>query len=96
MSIMISSIAHQTFQNDELQTVTSLDDLLLNAFAEVNNEKSAIKTHELERIQDPRNALSPEDLYLFQTRATEYNLSISLYSALARKAVAAIDTVIRA
>lgn len=94
--MLISPITNQSLLNQEQGAVTSLDELLLQAVADASEEKSAIKTHELERIQDYRNALSPEDLYVFQTRASEYNLTVSLYSALARKAVTAIDTVIRA
>lgn len=93
--MMISSIAHQSLLIPEQTQASSLDSLLLQAVAEANTEKSAQKTQELERMQDYRNALSPEDLYVFQTRASEYNLSISLYSALARKAVTAVDTVLR-
>ncbi|MDZ7279362.1 type III secretion system inner rod subunit SctI [Pantoea eucrina] len=71
------------------------DSLLENVAGNIETLYSQ-KLVELERVQDYRNALTPEDLYAYQTRASEYNLTVSLYSALTRKAVSAIDTVVRA
>ncbi|MCE0489051.1 type III secretion system inner rod subunit SctI [Pantoea sp. Mb-10] len=72
------------------------DDSLLEGIAGNIEAQYRQKISELERIKDYQNALTPEDLYAYQTRASEYNLTVSLYSALTRKAVSAIDTVVRA
>lgn len=72
-----------------------LDEMLTQNFINVNIEKYMQKTGELNRVNDPINSSSPESLYLFQTRASAYNLEISLASALVKKGVTAIDTLVR-
>jgi|GEM_PF-6880311 len=75
---------------------TQYEESLFGGLAENIEAQYRQKLAELERIQDYQNAITPEDLYAYQTRASEYNLTVSLYSTLARKAVSAIDTVVRA
>lgn len=96
MSILVSNISQAMLPEQEALSALSLESLMTKAVAEASEDKYAAKVSELERVQDYRNTSSPEDLYAFQTRASEYNLTVSLYSALTRKAVTAIDTVIRA
>lgn len=96
MSITISDISAVAMPEQEPEFGLSLEGMLKKAFAEASEEQYSVKLGELERVKDYRNTIAPEDLYVYQTRASEYNLTVSLYSALTRKAVTAIDTVIRA
>lgn len=96
MSILISSVS-EGLKIDAAQDVgLPLDERLLQAWTETGVEQYANKISELDRIKDYRNAIAPEDLYAFQTRASEYSLLIGYLSASVRKGVSAIDTVIRA
>lgn len=95
MSLEISAISGTSRAIVENETDAMLEEVMSRAF-EAANDTQILKNVELTRIQDYRNAISPEDLYLYQSRASEYNLTVSLYSALSRKAVNAIDTLIRA
>lgn len=96
MSIIVSNISNLAMQEQEPDFGLSLEAMLKKAFSEASEEQYSVKVGELERMKDYRNAITPEDLYVYQNRASEYNLTVSLYSALTRKAVTAIDTVIRA
>ena len=96
MSILISNVSNLAMPEQDPEFALSLEGMLKKAFSETSQAQYTMKLSELERIKDYRNAITPEDLYAYQNRASEYNLTVSLYSALTRKAVTAIDTVIRA
>ncbi|MDR7343704.1 hypothetical protein J2X14_002124 [Pantoea alhagi] len=96
MSITISDISKLAMPEQEPEFGLSLEGMLKKALSEASEEQYSVKLGELERVKDYRNTITPEDLYVYQSRASEYNLTVSLYSALTRKAVTAIDTVIRA
>lgn len=74
----------------------SLESLLRQAFTEDVAGYYQDKMEVLQKAKDPVFSTDPENIYQFQLKSSEYNIQLSLYSTLARKAVTAVDTLIRA
>ncbi|QJU42308.1 type III secretion system inner rod subunit SctI [Serratia marcescens] len=98
----INSISYINVVSDELLSpsagngVLSLDDLLLKSLSEnaVGSHKDKIDV--MNRLQDIRTTTDPAKLFELQQRTSDYNLKMSLFATLARKAVGAVETVVRA
>ncbi|AKG72626.1 hypothetical protein WN53_18325 [Serratia fonticola] len=76
--------------------VIPLDNLLLNSIAE-----NAVGSHQdrseiMSKLQEIKTTTDPAKLFELQQRTSDYNLKMSLFSTLARKAVGAVETVVRA
>lgn len=75
--------------------VVSLDDRLIQSFSKsavnLGMEKDAI----LARLQQPNAVTDPADLFSLQLRSSNYNLEVSLISTLTRKAVGAVEGLLR-
>lgn len=89
-------IINITSDNDYNLTTGSLEEMLRNAFthhvaADYNDKMEVLKS-----ANDPASATDIDNIYQYQLRTSEYNIRLSLYSTLTRKAVTAIDTLIRA
>ncbi|MFZ4214031.1 type III secretion system inner rod subunit SctI [Pantoea endophytica] len=96
MQIQMPDFATGMSESQPEVSALNLEDRLVSALSQASETQYVAKANELYRVQDPANTGSPEDLFLFQTRVSEYNITMSLYAALTRKAVTAIDTVLRA
>jgi len=77
-------------------TTGSLEEMLRQAFthhvaADYNDKMEVLKS-----ANDPASATDIDNIYQYQLRTSDYNIRLSLYSTLTRKAVTAIDTLIRA
>lgn len=74
----------------------TLEDIFLRAYAGQVVSTEQDKKSVLEAFNRDENVTSPEMLFSLQNRTAEYNLNVQLYSALVRKAVNAVDTLVRA
>ncbi|MBP2168812.1 hypothetical protein J2125_002004 [Erwinia toletana] len=81
--------------NDDINN-HSLEELLRQAYTQHVGTEYKEKMAVLESASDPANATDIETIYQYQLKTSEYNLTLSLYSTLTRKAVTAVDTLIRA
>jgi len=74
----------------------SLEGLLRQAFthhvAAEYQEKMAV----LASANDPVKATDIDEIYQYQLKTSEYSIKLSFYSTLTRKAITAVDTLIRA
>lgn len=76
--------------------VISLDDRLIQAFSQSAVGFGMEKDSILERLEQPNAVTSPDELFSLQQRSSNYNLEVSLISTLTRKAVAAVEGLLRA
>lgn len=74
---------------------SSLDDVMKNAFSKLMAESYLEKSDVLESIANPVNSTDPEKLFEYQKRVQQYNIDLSMISALTRKAVNTVDTLLR-
>lgn len=77
-------------------SVMSMDDLLLRTFAEnaVNSQQD--KTEIMKKLNDIQTTTNPDKLSEVQDRVLNYSLHMSILATLTRKAVGAVETVVRA
>ncbi|WP_063805174.1 type III secretion system inner rod subunit SctI [Burkholderia ubonensis] len=75
--------------------IMSLDDRLVQAFSQsavsAGMEKDAI----MQRLEQPNAVTDPAELFQLQLRTSNYNLEVSTISTLTRKAVSAVEGLIR-
>lgn len=74
----------------------SLDSLMLRAMAEATAESGMEKDAVMQAIQQPAITSNPEELFKIQQATSDYNIKVSLISALTRKATTAVETLLRA
>lgn len=87
--------ATEIYQRNDEQ-VADLDDMLMKSIAQGAVATHADKQSVMQKMSQPGAVSSPEDLLDIQQRTSDYNLQVSLISTLARKAVGAVETVLRA
>lgn len=87
-------ISLENAENDV--TTSSLESMLREAFTQDVASYYQDKMAVLDRANDPVFSTDPENIYQLQLKTSDYNIQLSLYSTLARKAVTAVDTLIRA
>lgn len=90
-----TQLAVSSFRAEQADALP-LEDILRQAVAHNAVEISQQKSLVLKMANDPTYTSNPEMLSRIQEGASQYNLTVSLYSAMTRKAVNAIDTLIRA
>lgn len=75
--------------------IVSLDARLIDSFSRsavsLGTEKEAI----LSRLENPAAITDPAELFSLQLRSSNYNLEVSLISTLTRKAVGAVEGLLR-
>jgi type III secretion apparatus needle protein len=74
----------------------ALEDLLKSALADANGKASFDKGAIESAFVNPVNFSKPEQLIALQTNISDYNIYISLASTLTRKAVSAVETLVKA
>lgn len=75
--------------------VVSLDDRLIQAFSRSAVDLGMEKDSILDRLENPAAITNPAELYSLQLRSSNYNLEVSLISTLTRKAVGAVEGLLR-
>lgn len=73
----------------------ALDDILKSTLAEANSKANTDKASIGAAFDAPEFA-DPEKLVALQTKLSDYNIFISLTSTLTRKAVSAVETLVKA
>lgn len=90
----INTMNLSDFSTDS-QSNGSLEDRFMAAFSNSSEAFFQDKMMVMNGINDPINTSDPEKLMMFQNQSSEYNISLSFYSALTRKYVNAVDTLLR-
>jgi len=83
----------ECFIDGELE---SLDERLMQALAQSTVSSGVEKETTMAAIQQPGITTDPEKLFKIQQDTSDYNIKVSLISTLTRKAVGAVETVLRA
>lgn len=89
------SLVSFSSETEALSSNTSIDEVMKNAFSKLMAESYLEKSDVLESIANPVNSTVPEKLFEYQKRVQQYNIDISMISALTRKAVNTVDTLLR-
>ncbi|MDN7674938.1 type III secretion system inner rod subunit SctI [Burkholderia oklahomensis] len=74
----------------------TLDAILKQTLVDANDKSNVAKASIESRLADPVDFAHPEKLIALQTELSDYNIYISLASTLARKAVSAVETLVKA
>ncbi len=74
----------------------SLEHKLIAAYAENSSKYDLQKQHVMNLVSNTNSTSSPEALFAIQQKTADYNIEISLISALTRKATSAVETLLRA
>ena len=74
----------------------ALEDILKSTLADANNKANFDKTAINGQFVNPVDFSKPEKLIALQTRISDYNIYVSLASTLTRKAVSAVETLVKA
>ena len=74
----------------------ALEDILKSTLADANNQANVGKTAIEGPLITPVNFTEPEQLIALQNNISDYNIYISLASTLTRKAVSAVETLVKA
>ncbi len=74
----------------------TLDAILKQTLADANEKSNAAKTSIESRLADPVDFAQSEKLIALQTELSDYSIYVSLASTLARKAVSAVETLVKA
>lgn len=91
---VINEISALDMNSDTFLESASVEEQLKSVFSHHLGADYADKVSVINGINN--SDLNIENLYQYQLKASEYNIKLSLYAALARKAVTAVDTLIRA
>jgi type III secretion system protein len=75
--------------------VISLDDRLLQAYAQRTVATEIDKNEVMQRLSQPEALSDPAALFDLQVRTSNYNLEVSMISTLTRKAVSAVESLLR-
>lgn len=73
----------------------SLDDIMINAFSRAALVTEAERASVLSSLQQAQITNDPAELFKLQQRTANYNLQVSTISALTRKGVSTIETLLR-
>lgn len=87
-----SSVRNITPQETD---VVSLDNRLIQAFSRSAVDLGMEKDSILNQLEKPSAVTNPAELYSLQLRSSNYNLEVSLISTLTRKAVGAVEGLLR-
>lgn len=90
----IFEISDDVLNNSD--AVVPLDDFLLQAIAKNTVSSQQDKADVMTKLQEIQTTSDPAKLFDLQQRTSDYNLKMSLFATLARKAVGAVETVVRA
>ncbi|WP_323117690.1 type III secretion system inner rod subunit SctI [Burkholderia alba] len=74
----------------------TLDTILKHVVASANDQSNVAKSSIESRLADPVDFAHPEKLVALQTELSDYGIAMSLASTLARKAVSAVETLVKA
>ncbi|KQN51800.1 hypothetical protein ASE93_01160 [Serratia sp. Leaf50] len=77
-------------------TQLTLDQQLVSAYANNADNYHERKQHVLGQLNGAHSTSSPEQLFAIQQQTADYNIEVSLISALTRKATSAVETLLRA
>ncbi|MEN3029796.1 type III secretion system inner rod subunit SctI [Chromobacterium amazonense] len=75
--------------------IVSLDDRLIQAFSRSAVSTGIEKDAILQRLEQPEAVTDPAQLFELQLRTSNYNLEVSMISTLTRKAVGAVESLLR-
>lgn len=75
---------------------TSLEQRLIATYVENSGKYESQKHQVMSLVSDISAATTPETLFAIQQQTADYNIEVSLISALTRKATGAIETLLRA
>ncbi|POB00628.1 type III secretion system protein PrgJ [Chromobacterium sinusclupearum] len=75
--------------------IVSLDDRLIQAFSRSAVSSGIEKDSILQRLEQPEAVTNPAELFELQLRTSNYNLEVSMISTLTRKAVGAVESLLR-
>ncbi|WP_440029676.1 type III secretion system inner rod subunit SctI [Chromobacterium amazonense] len=75
--------------------IVSLDDRLIHAFAQSAVSTGMEKDSIMQRLDQPNAMTDPAELFELQQRTSNYNLEVSTISTLTRKAVGAVESLMR-
>lgn len=92
--LSITSSSYLDITGNESQIV-SLDDRLIEAFSNNAVRIGQEQTSILSQLDRPAELSDPAVLFELQQRTANYNLEVSMISTLTRKAVGAVETLLR-
>ncbi|WAT10898.1 type III secretion system inner rod subunit SctI [Rouxiella badensis] len=75
---------------------TTLDQKLISTLANSIEKYVMQKQQVLRKINNADSVTSPQALFEIQQKTADYNIEVSLISALTRKATSAVETLLRA
>ncbi|WAT02675.1 type III secretion system inner rod subunit SctI [Rouxiella chamberiensis] len=88
-----STKSHFSLKEDSYIT---LEDKMISAYAAGVQQYDLRKQHVLDLVNAAGSVSSPETLFAIQQQTADYNIEVSLISALTRKATGAVETLLRA
>lgn len=74
----------------------TLEDILKNTLASANEKANADTADIAGRFSNPGNFADPGQLIRLQAEISDYNIYVSMASTLTRKAVSAVETLVKA
>ncbi|MCC3701517.1 type III secretion system inner rod subunit SctI [Rouxiella badensis] len=77
-------------------SLTTLDQKLISTLANSIEKYDMQKQQVLRKINNADSVTSPQALFEIQQKTADYNIEVSLISALTRKATSAVETLLRA
>ncbi|HDV3255434.1 type III secretion system inner rod subunit SctI [Escherichia coli] len=95
------STAHEIQQakvidlNDRVLNLDNPDDKMISAFANYAVQTENWQQNALQALTCDKKGLTPEKLLVLQDHVLNYNVEVSLVGTLARKIVAAVETLTR-
>ncbi|OON58934.1 hypothetical protein BV389_00425 [Escherichia coli] len=95
------STAHEIQQakvidlNDRVLNLDNPDDKMISAFANYAVQTENWQQNALQASRSDKKGLTPEKLLVLQDHVLNYNVEVSLVGTLARKIVAAVETLTR-
>ena len=81
--------------NDRVLNLDNPDDKMISAFANYAVQTENWQQNALQALRSDKEGLTPEKLLVLQDHVLNYNVEVSLVGTLARKIVAAVETLTR-
>ena len=81
--------------NDRVLNLDNPDDKMISAFANYAVQTENWQQNALQALTSDKKGLTPEKLLVLQDHVLNYNVEVSLVGTLARKIVAAVETLTR-
>lgn len=75
---------------------STLEQRLIEAYIESSGKYDLQKQQVMDLVNGINSATSPETLFAIQQKTADYNIEVSLISALTRKATGTVETLLRA